>query len=224
MAVVNIPSGAVIGRLTVEREGSPLCKPYATLRRYWCQCACGQRKLVRMDLLRRGDAQSCGCITAERNNLSRNGATKNGKQTPTYLAWVGMRQRCLNPRDKAYRFYGEKGVSICERWSDFRTFLADMGEKPAGYTLDRINPAGNYEPGNCQWATWAHQRRNKRNSKLTPEIVAEIKGRCAAGQMPKEIAAALGVSSASVSEIKRGTQWKDIAPKPLYLAARAVAA
>lgn len=81
--------------------------------------------------------------------------------TPTYASWEAMKTRCTNPNSDTFADYGGRGVTICERWLDFANFLADMGERPAGKTLDRWpNPAGNYEPGNCRWATKEEQQRN----------------------------------------------------------------
>lgn len=82
----------------------------------------------------------------------------------TYKIWVGMRSRCSNPNAVQFKNYGARGICVCERWQQsFANFLADMGDKPAGKSLDRINNDGNYEPGNCRWATPAEQRRNQRN-------------------------------------------------------------
>jgi hypothetical protein len=75
-----------------------------------------------------------------------------------------MKQRCLNPKATAYAYYGGRGVTICERWMSFDNFLADMGERPEGRTLDRIDPYGNYEPSNCRWATYAEQTHNRRKT------------------------------------------------------------
>lgn len=84
--------------------------------------------------------------------------------SPTYSTWSGMKARCGNPTNISYRKYGARGITVCERWMEFRNFLADMGERPAGTTLDRIDTTGNYEPGNCRWATPKQQRHNSRQT------------------------------------------------------------
>jgi hypothetical protein len=89
--------------------------------------------------------------------------------TPTYQTWHAMRQRCLDPMASNYKWFGARGITICERWSEFGVFLMDMGERPPGMTLDRIDVNGNYEPGNCRWADMGTQQRNKRPP--TPEAI-----------------------------------------------------
>lgn len=86
-----------------------------------------------------------------------------GKRSGTYRSWDGMKQRCLNPKATGYKRYGGAGVEVCDRWLKFENFLADMGVRPEGTTLDRIDNDGNYEPGNCRWATVSTQNRNRPN-------------------------------------------------------------
>lgn len=86
---------------------------------------------------------------------------------PLYMTWLTMRQRCRNPKAKGFRNYGGRGITVCDRWDDFETFVEDMGEKPPGTTLDRIDNDGNYEPSNCRWATAKEQLKNKRPKRLT---------------------------------------------------------
>ena len=92
--------------------------------------------------------------------------------TPTYVSWCNMRQRCTNPNHKSYQRYGAKGVEICERWKVFDNFLADMGPRPVGCTLERDNNARGYEPGNCSWQTPKTQARNRSSTRFL-----ELEGR-----------------------------------------------
>ena len=86
--------------------------------------------------------------------------------TPTYVAWRAMLSRCRNPKSKDFARYGARGIVVCERWMKFENFLADMGARPLGMTVDRERGEGNYEPGNCRWATPKEQARNRRSNVL----------------------------------------------------------
>ena len=123
-----------------------------------CKCDCGTEKPFVARSLLTGNTKSCGCIQGEtRHNKSFSGE---------YFSWKGMIQRCENPDHTFYDLYGGRGILVCDRWHDFRNFYADMGERPKGTTLDRIDNFGNYEPANCRWATQKTQIRNMRANLL----------------------------------------------------------
>lgn len=151
-------SGKRVGRLLVlSRAVSVQGKA-----RWSCQCDCGIALEISGDKLRTG-TQSCGCLRRELT-IKRN--YRHGKaKTRTYITWAHMMQRCLNPKVQNYGNYGGRGISVAPRWLSFENFLADMGEKPTGLSLDRINVNGNYEPGNCRWATYEQQVNNKRGNR-----------------------------------------------------------
>lgn len=132
-------------------------------RRFWqCKCDCGVEKIVEGHSLRRGKVLSCGCLLREttRDRSRTHGLTK----SRTHVIWVAMKQRCTNPKTKRYDLYGGRGITVCDRWMhSFENFLADMGEVPDGLSLDRFPDVdGNYEPGNCRWATDVEQVYNRR--------------------------------------------------------------
>lgn len=131
-----------------------------------CRCECGTNRIVKSILLRRGITKSCGCLKQETTieRSTKHGHSSSKTVTPTYHSWVGMTQRCTNPKNSSYPNYGGRGIKVYGPWLTFANFLADMGEKPPGTSLNRINNDGNYEPGNCQWSSNKHQARNRRNN------------------------------------------------------------
>lgn len=136
-----------------------------------CRCDCGGQKETRKDRLTSGVTASCGCLQLERAAAGKTihgatvGRTRGGRATPEFSSWAEMKKRCSNPKVKGYQNYGGRGITVCERWvHDFRAFLADMGRRPRDTSIDRWpNPDGNYEPGNCRWATRKEQRANRRH-------------------------------------------------------------
>jgi len=156
--------GKKFGLLTVLSE--PPTVPHHP-RMLLCACACGNPyALVRLHNVNNGTATSCGCFKRQNGarNLTTHGQTRFGKASPEYQSWRSMIQRCTNPKRRNYRWYGARGISVCSRWiNSFEFFLKDMGRRPNGRTLDRFpNNDGNYEPGNCRWATPKQQARGLR--------------------------------------------------------------
>lgn len=154
--------GMTFGRLSVQLldESHSGGKP-----KWLCTCSCGGVKSVRGSHLTGGKIVSCGCHNKEvaRNRWIKHGMT----DTPTHVVWRSMIQRCVDQNVPAFKNYGGRGIKVCARWSDnFLNFLSDMGQRPAGKSIDRINVDGDYEPGNCRWATVMEQAQNKRNSRL----------------------------------------------------------
>ena len=149
--------GLKFGRLTVVSMVPGKC---------WCLCECGNSVEVASNNLVSGNTQSCGCLQKQRTSES---STTHGKtDSPEYRIWLGIMSRCYNKNRVSYSMYGGAGVTVSEHWHDFANFLADMGAQPSSkYTVDRFpNASGNYELGNCRWATMKEQSNNRKNNVL----------------------------------------------------------
>jgi hypothetical protein len=135
------------------------------------RCECGTEREFWYDAVKRGKSRSCGCLNIELAKQRRldnikafTGARLRHGHTekPTWKTWSSMINRCTNPNARRWSDYGGRGISVCDRWHVYENFFADMGERPKGLSLDRIDNDGNYEPGNCKWSTPKEQAANRR--------------------------------------------------------------
>lgn len=138
--------------------------------RWLARCTCGEVRVLSGNSLRSGSTKSCGCVgdSAFAAGLLRHGhaRTKGASRTPTYLSWQSMMDRCTGSNRRWWPRYGGRGITVHADWRDFATFLRDMGERPPGTWLDRIDNDRNYEPGNCRWATPTQQQANKSSNRI----------------------------------------------------------
>lgn len=158
----------VVERVADRRPGVPS---------WLCWCECGEERPVEGVHLRRGSSQSCGCKQADeaRVRASVNSYRHGQCETPAYIAWAAMIQRCENPKCRGYKNYGGRGIRVCQEWHKFEPFFTHMGPRPSGsHSIERIDVDGNYDPGNVRWALYREQQRNKRtNHRLTHDGVTQ---------------------------------------------------
>ena len=205
--------GKQIGLLTVIKELET--KIYSNGRKnyqYWCRCSCGEEiKRGYQSLLRKDKVNplNCGCISRESAKRKNHGFTG----TATYNTWSAMRKRCLNQNHKDYKDYLGRGITIEDkRWLDFENFVLDMGERPPGTSLDRIDNDRGYSKENCRWATPSQQANNRRkslNSKLSEADIHTIFWMFECGGKTKaEIAREFDVARSTISRIINGKSHK----------------
>ena len=168
---ITAMTGQTFGRLLVLAEAPPKWGK----RRYLCRCACGKEKEFAVDHLMSGMSQSCGCRFLE--IVTKHGQSPRSGVSPEYQTWKNMMRRCYRPKNPEYGNYGARGITVCERWMNFENFFADMGPRPSPkHSIDRENNDGNYELGNCRWATMGQQNANRR-----PYGASGVRGVCRHG-------------------------------------------
>lgn len=177
-------TGQTFGKLTVLEQIAPTAEHKRT--RVRCRCKCGGETTIAHWCVLSGHTTSCGCAAGLLFKRSHG-----MRRTPTYNSWCHMKGRCQRETHPDFKHYGERGITVCERWQSFEGFLADMGEAPEGYSIERKDVNGNYEPGNCEWLPATEQPRNTRRTRY-----AVLNGE---RMIFSDVARALGVSTAMPS-------------------------
>jgi hypothetical protein len=190
-ALINL-AGKRVGRWNVLAQ-LPERRRYGRNRHavtvlWLCRCDCGVERAVHASNLLGNKSRSCGCAAREQTakRSLKHGHARRGHVSRVYRCWQHMLRRCSDPRDRDYRNYSGRGIVVCERWLVFANFLHDMGEPPPGMSNDRIDPNGNYEPTNCQWATCAQQAANRRPRRRRSSLADILKYKAAVTHGPSQ--------------------------------------
>lgn len=202
--------GQTFGRLTATDERSFDASPSGQKKtKILCVCECGAQTWVDSYKLRTGSTTSCGCHKL--TNLAQGLRLSHGKaKSPTYRCWADVKKRCLNKNSSSYNDYGGRGITICDRWKDsFENFLADMGEKPSGMTIDRINNELGYFPENCRWTDVQTQANNKRNN-TSKETLSILKSSVLSGSTLAEAGSLVGLSKKAAGVAIRRAKVKGV--------------
>lgn len=207
-------SGKRFHRLLVIEQAEDYIAPCGKIQTRWkCVCDCGKEKIVTTISLTSGGSKSCGC---RRNELIVKYNTDHGlSYSKAYRTWARIKDRCFNPNSDSYEYYGGRGITVCERWMEFKNFFSDMGHPPTTkHTINRIDNNGNYEPGNCEWSTHSDQMRNTRVNRI---FSRNGETKCAA-----EWAEIFGMDyHFLMGRIKKGWDFKDALTRPKRKMARA---
>lgn len=184
-------TGMRFGRLTAIRLGKPHVSPSRCQITWICLCDCGNYVTIQRGSLRSGTTSSCGCKYQDAGAKRRKGKFFHA---PEYNTWTAMKQRCGNPNNPEWHNYGGRGIKIWPAWEEsFHAFLLDMGKRPTpAHSIERIEKNGNYEPGNCEWATPYVQSRNRRNNRVL-ELDGEV-------MVLSDWAVRIGITPATLSE------------------------
>ena len=190
-------TGHQIGKWSVFESFS---HPTRRERLYRCVCACGTEKTVKHTHLADGKTSSCGC------SWTTHGMSRSNE----YRVWDSMIRRCHSPSHHAFKDYGARGITVCDKWKNFEGFIEDMGFQPEGLSIERINNDLGYSKENCRWATVTEQARNRRATKLDEDKVMQIKILLKTGVSQNKIASQFSVSRSNIGHIAQGTTWRQL--------------
>lgn len=202
MAAIDL-TGMRFGKLTAMHRQ---IKENKNISMWECSCDCGGKLVIQISNLRNGKRTDCGCVFKEFKRIS-----KKKRSDGTYVSWQAMRTRTTNESRHNSNRYVKRGILCCPQWESFDKFLEDMGHRPPGTTLDRINNDGNYELGNCRWSSHREQRRNTSISKLTLESAVKVLIMYFKGAPLNEITRNFGIGKSLPGEMARGNVWPDAA-------------